>query len=90
MFIVRNGFEIELTEEELRNAADAYDKRCHGEDVMSYYEDHCDTDFPGDEEEAEEIGEEAMRILSKTDGYWEYFWEAIRQAIKAHYDIEIS
>lgn len=69
MKIVRDGKEIELTAEEMRQAYDEMEDMYRREDIENRYE------LPDDKVD------EALRLLAKTinfnDGYWDAYWNCI-------------
>ena len=69
MKIIRNGIEIQLTPEEMRQAYDEMEDTYRREDIESQYE------LPEDKVD------EALRLLAKTinfnDGYWDIYWNCI-------------
>lgn len=95
MEIIRNNQEYELTCEELRLAYEAYKRECYGEDVMGKFEQMIsDNELVLSETDYENMSEAEMKIFEETacnlleellahnDGYYEAFWESVRNALK--------
>ena len=86
MKIYRNGVEIELTAEEIRQAHDEYTKYCKVEDVVDkIYEMYgFNLDRNEDKKLLNSIAERSEDILSKNDGYYEHFWDSVDAAINEY------
>lgn len=73
MVIERDGFPVELTEQELREAYEEYRLNCMKEDVRSIIEQREDSDDCSDDI-VTRLAEKALHALSKNDAYFEAFW----------------
>lgn len=84
MKIIRNGVEIELTNEELRQAHDEYTNYCRIEDILDNIYDNYGIllDREKNEKLLNSIAERSEDILSKNDGYYERFWDSVGAAIE--------
>ena len=81
MKIYRDGKEIELTQEELRQAYLEKDMDYIKEDIMS--QDESD-DFNFDDSDFAIIADRFKRALERCDGYWEYYWEVMNYVINEY------
>lgn len=81
MIIIRNRMEIELTQQELREAY--WEKRIEylKEDVMSQAESN---EVELDESDVATIAERFEVALGKCDGYWDYYWGIIEYVINEY------
>lgn len=95
MKIIRQYRQIELTPEELRLAHEAYERECHGEDLMGKFEEMVSKDkLALSEKDYENMSEAEMKIFEETacnllekflgnnDGYYEAFWESVSNALE--------
>lgn len=83
MKIIRNGMEIELTNDEVREAGWEYDRACRIEDLMSTAEL---TEIEPDDERryilAKEIEPMFEEYIESNDSLWDAYWLAARMAIE--------
>lgn len=79
MKIIRNGHEIELTNEEIRLASYEYDNECLKEDILSKGND-MEIDIP--EEVLDDIITIFNKVLSNNESYWDAYWFTIENVIK--------
>lgn len=79
MKIVRNGMEIELTHDELREAFEIMHTRYLREDIESRIED-MEVEFP--EETICYMVQRVDKCLSNNDSYWESYWMTIENIIE--------
>lgn len=89
MKIIRNNTEIELTEEEIEQAYRQQLRHYHAEDVKSKYEEMYEKEWPGDDEDAEVVAENAERGLSCNDSYWDSYWCSFEIAIENFFKEEV-
>ena len=73
MVIERDGFPVELTAQELREAYEEYQLNCMKEDIRSIIEQREDADDCSDDT-VTRLAEKALHALSKNDAYFEAFW----------------
>lgn len=73
MVIERDGFPVELTAQELREASEEHQLNCMKEDIRSIIEQREDADDCSDDT-VTRLAEKALHALSKNDAYFEAFW----------------
>lgn len=79
MKINRNGMEIELTWQEIREAYEIMDLEYFKEDVVCRAEEMSKK---LSEEDINRIAAAAKRGIEHNDSYWESYWMTIEYAIK--------
>lgn len=79
MKITRNGIEIELTNEEIREAYEIKKKEYLIEDIRCKLEE---MEIEMSEQEIEDVVGVAESTLGNHDSYWECYWMSIEYAIK--------
>ena len=79
MKINRNGIEIELTWQEIREAYEIMNLEYFKEDVVSHAEE---MNVKLTEEDVERIALAAKRGVDHNDSFWESYWMTIEYAIK--------
>lgn len=80
MVIERDGFPVELTAQELREAYEEYKLNCMKEDVRSTIEQSENTDDCSDDT-VTYLAEQALHALSKNDAYFEAFWDTVEDVV---------
>lgn len=78
MKIIRDGKEIELTNDEVYAAYKEYHGDCFREDVLGKIEE-AEIDIP--DELLDKIIRRAEKTLDNNDSYWESYWMSIEYAI---------
>lgn len=78
MKIVRNGIEIELTNEEIREAYKIKNKEYLIEDICCKLEE---MEIEMSEQEIEDVVNITESTLENHDSYWECYWLSIKYAI---------
>ena len=79
MKIKRNGMEIELTWQEIREAYEIMNLEYFKEDVISRAEE---MNVKLTEEDVDRIAAAAKRGVDRNDSFWESYWMTIEYAIK--------
>ena len=78
--IARNGNEIELTYQEMREIYDAVKRGYLKEDIESQAEE---MKMELTEEEIDKVANIADKALERNDFYWDIYWESIEYAIES-------
>ena len=81
MKIYRDGKEIELTQEELRQAYLEKDMEYIKEDIMSCFNSD---DLSFDDSDFEIIADRFKRALEHSDGYWDHYWGNMNYVIQEY------
>lgn len=79
MKIIRDGKEIQLTDDEIFNAYKEYHHDCLKEDVLSKA-DEMEVEIPDDL--LNRVLYRADKTLDNNDSYWETYWMSIEYAIE--------
>ena len=79
MKIIRDGKEIQLTDDEIFNAYKEYHHDCLKEDVLSKAEE-MEVEIPDDL--LNRVLYRADKTLDNNDSYWETYWMSIEYAIE--------
>ena len=79
MKIIRDGKEIQLTDDEIFNAYKEYHHDCLKEDVLSKAEE-MEVEIPDDL--LNRVLYRADKSLDNNDSYWETYWMSIEYAIE--------
>lgn len=79
MKIVRNGIEIELTDDELREAFEIMNAKYLREDIISYAEG---MEIELSDETIGYIVQRVDKCLGNNDSYWESYWMTIENIIE--------
>lgn len=79
MKIIRNGIEIELTNEEIREAHEIKKKEYLIEDICCKLEE---MEIEMSEQEIEDVAGITESTLGNHDSYWECYWLSIEYAIE--------
>lgn len=83
MKIYRNGIEIELTAEEIRQAHDEYNISCKMEDVVGKFDElYPDSYFKIDEKLQRSLANEVEDALGKNDIYYEAYWTSVENVLE--------
>lgn len=79
MKIIRDGEEIQLTNDEIYNVYKEYRCNCFKEDVLSIAEE-MEIEIPDDL--LNKVLSRAEKTLNNNDSYWDSYWTSIRYAIE--------
>lgn len=82
MKIIRNGMEIELTNDEVREVCWEYDKRGRIKDLAEELELYVNEQDEERYKLAEEIEPLFDKYLGLNNEYWECYWSIARMAIE--------
>jgi len=82
MIITRNGIEIELTADELRNASYEYDKMYHIVDIQDVYEWIYKKECPYTKTELNNLADTLVDNLADDDNYGDAFRYVVEYTIK--------
>lgn len=83
MEIVRNGIEIELTRDEMRQAYDVIDKEYRIEDIKSQIAQMENTECIEDDD-MNELLLFVDHTLGNNDSYWSSYWSSLEYAIEEY------
>lgn len=78
MTITRNGIEIELTWQEIREAYLFWEHECFKEDIVSRAED-MEIDLSN--HDINKIADRVDKALSHNDFYWDSYWTSIEHVL---------
>ena len=78
--VVRNGFEIELTYQEMREIYNEVKRDYLKEDIESQA---AEMEIELTEEEINKVANIADKALGRNDFFWDIYWESIEYAIES-------
>lgn len=84
MVIERDGFPVELTAQELREAYEEHQLNCMKEDIRSTIEQNENANDCSDKT-VTYLAEQALYALSKNDAYFEAFWYTVEDVVADYF-----